>query len=121
MAIEYVGDISMEVDGKEYDIISLKPVESTGRKIVKVMNKAKRAKGYSKGIRTFDLSVTAAIEQGEKTPWGDIEGAKITIRYDDGRRKTYRDCYSTEISEQYEVDNEARIDITMFALDCVEE
>ena len=42
---EYVGAIVMEVDGQEIEVTDLKEDVTTGRKLVKTMNKTGRAKG----------------------------------------------------------------------------
>ncbi|EHT5775721.1 phage tail protein, partial [Salmonella enterica] len=53
MAIEeYVGSIVMEIDGREVEITDLSPAHETGRKLVKTMNRSRRAKGITRGIAT---------------------------------------------------------------------
>lgn len=122
MSVDYVGEAYIEIDGVEYDVLSITATHNTGRKVVKTMNRKRRAKGTCAGIETFDLSITAAIPENEKTPWKNFKDAKLTIiEGEGGKRKTYRDCFSTEISEKYEAEGEARVDISMTALDCVEE
>lgn len=124
----YAGAVIMEVNGQDVEIISIKPVETTGRKPVKTMNRRGRVRGYADGVTEFKLSVTAAIpinESGEQImiDWAAITKAKITIYpiNKEGYRVSYLDCFSIECSESYEVDNEARIDIEMQALDKVRE
>lgn len=120
---EFVGAISMEVDGKEVEIDSLNVKESTGRRPVKTMNRAMRIKGFSRGIVTFDLSVTAVVPlTGTPIDWANIEGAKITVQpVGGGKRYSYLDCFTLELGEKYEVDGEAKIDIQMAALRKVQE
>ena len=52
-----------------------------------------------------------------------ITKAKITVfpLEKNEQRTSYLDCFTLEVSEQYEVDNEARIDIEMQALRKVKE
>lgn len=115
----YAGAVVMEVDGKEVEIISIKPQTTTGRKPVKTMNRKGRVRGYADGVTEHKLSVTAAIPiDGTEIDWDNITKAKVTIYpiNKDGHRVSYLDCVTIETSEQYEVDNEARIDIEMIAL-----
>lgn len=122
MSIDYVGEAFIEIDGVEYDVVSINVTHNTGRKLVKTMNRKRRAKGTSAGIETWELSVSAAIPDGEAVPWKNFKDAKLTlVKGDSGQRSSYLDCFSTEISEKYEADGEARVDISMTALDFVEE
>lgn len=115
----YAGAIVMEVNGHEVEIVSLKPQTTTGRKAVKTMNRQGRVLGFADGITEHKLSVTAAIPiDGTEIDWENITKAKITIYpiNKEERRISYLDCFTLETSEQYEADNEARIDIEMQAL-----
>ena len=73
---EYAGSIVMEVDGQEVEVIDLNVSSKTGRKLVKTMNKTGRAKGFSKGIAEYELSVTVAIPLSDELAWADIEARK---------------------------------------------
>lgn len=115
---EYVGSISLEIDGREIEVASFTPRESTGRRAVKTMNKLRTIAGFSRGITTFDLRVTAVIpNDGTDINWNAIEGAKLTVDPGDGgQRESYLDCFSTEVGAEYSVDNEARRDVTLVAV-----
>lgn len=123
MAIEeYVGSIVMEVDSQEIEITDFDVQNVTGRKLVKTMNKKGKAKGFSRGIATYELSVSAVIPEGDAPDWANMEGVKITIyplNITD-KRTSYLDCFTTEVGEKYTVDNEAKIDIKLNALDKVD-
>lgn len=115
----YAGAIIMEVNGRDVEIVSLKPQTTTGRKPVKTMNRQGRVMGYADGVTEHKLSVTAAIPiDGTEIDWDNITKAKITIYpiNKEERRVSYLDCFTVECSEQYEADNEAKIDIEMIAL-----
>jgi hypothetical protein len=115
---EYVGAISLEVDGKEVEVSTFNVKQVTGRRPIKTMNRAMRVKGFSRGIVSFDLSVTAVIPL-KSTPvdWANIEGAKITVQpVGGGKRTSYLDAFTTEVGEKYEVEGEAVIDLSMIAL-----
>ena len=115
----YAGAIIMEVDGRDIEIISLKPQTTTGRKPVKTMNRQGRVLGYADGVTEHKLSITAASPtSGPSINWDGITKAKITVYpiNKNDRRVSYLDCFTVETSEQYEADNEARIDIEMIAL-----
>jgi hypothetical protein len=121
---EFVGAISLEVDGREIEVATVSPRESTGRKPVRVMTKLGTIAGFSRGIKTYDLRLTAVVpDDGQPVNWANIEGAKVSLEPFDGggQRVSYLDCFSTEVGEEYSVDNEARIDITMVAVRKVEE
>lgn len=123
MAIEeYVGSIVMEIDSREIEITSLDVQAVTGRKLVKTMNKTGRAKGISRGIATWELSISAVIPETDIPDWANLEGVKVTY-YPLGKsdkRTSYLDCFTTEVGEKYTVDDEAKIDIKMGALNKVD-
>jgi len=120
---EYVGAVVLEVDGKEYDVVDLNVDHQTGRKLVKTMNKTGRALGYHKGVETWELSVTAAIPFDSAPDWEGIEGAKITIYplSEGGQRESYTDCVCVSTGKKYSVENEARVDLKLVALNHVKE
>lgn len=115
---EYVGSIVLEIDSQEIEITDLDVQTVTGRKLVKTMNKTGKAKGYSQGIATYELTVSAVIPETDEPDWENLVGVKISkypLNQSD-KRTSYLDCASTEVSEKYTVDNEAKIDIKFFAL-----
>jgi hypothetical protein len=118
---EYLGAIVMEIDGQEVEVKSLDATVRTGRKLVKTMNRTGRAKGFARGITEYDLRVTAVIPASGDIDWGAIEGAQITIYPQslDGERIRYQDCFTLEVGDKYNVDDEAVRDITMAALNRV--
>jgi hypothetical protein len=121
---EFVGAVSMEIDGREIEITSFKPKTTTGRKPVKTMNRAMRVKGFSRGIIMYELSVAAVVPlTGPPVDWAAIEGAKITVQpvSGNGGRYSYLDCFTVDVGEQYQVEGEATIDISMVALRKVQE
>lgn len=115
---EYVGAIVLYADGQEIEVTDIRPQTNTGRKLVKTMNKTGRAKGYSKGIAENSLSITVVLPKDVEQPdWDEMVGAKLTIMDMDGNPLySYLDCFTTQIGEQYSVDNEARRDITVQSL-----
>lgn len=115
---EYVGAIVLSVDGQDVEVVDFSVQAKTGRKLVKTMNRTGRAKGYSKGIAEYDLSVTAVIPDTGAPDWESIVGAKLTAQPLDpsGQTESYLDCFTTEVGKKYSVDNEARIDIKMNGL-----
>jgi len=120
---EFAGAIVFEIDGQEIEVVDLSVTTKTGRKLVKTMNRSGRAKGFAKGVTEYDISLTAVIPLTGDIDWESIENAKVTIYPVDpaGKRITYRDCFVTETGEKYSVENEARRDIKLNALDKVEE
>jgi len=120
---EYVGAITFEVDGAEYEVVDLSVDRQTGKKVVKTMNRTGRALGFHKGVETFELSVTVVIPMDEQFDWVGIEGAKITIspNGEGGQRESYTDCACVSAGSKYSVENEARIDLKLLALGHVKE
>ena len=119
MAEKYAGSAVLEVDGVEIEIVDLNETTQTGRKLVKTMNSAGVAKGFAKGIATYELSLTAVIPtDGTEIDWANIEDAKLTVYPlgKDERRTSYLGCFTTQVGEKYSVDNEAMVDIQMSAL-----
>ena len=120
---EYVGAIILELDGQEVEIESLDVTKKTGRKLVKTMNRTGRPKGFARGVSEIQLKVTVVIPLTGDMDWDAIEGAKIT-QYPEspgGKRVSYLDCFTTDVGEKYTVDNEAKRDLTMYALREVKE
>ncbi|THA10500.1 phage tail protein [Rodentibacter pneumotropicus] len=121
---KYAGSAVLEVDGTEIEIQDLSITKMTGRKLVKTMNSEGRARGFAKGIATWEISLTAAMPiDGSEIDWAGLSDAKITIYplNQDDKRTSYLECFTTEVGEKYTVDNEAVIDIKMAALKEVKE
>ena len=124
MAEKYAGSAVLEVNGVEIEITDLNVTKQTGRKLVKTMNSEGRARGFAKGIATWELSLTAALPiDGSEIDWAEINDAKITVYplNQDDKRTSYLGCFTTQFCEKYTVDNEAVIDIQMTALKEVKE
>ncbi|UAN47004.1 phage tail protein [Serratia sp. JSRIV001] len=115
---EYVGSIVLEIDSQEIEITDLDVQIATGRKLVKTMNKTGKAKGFSRGIATYELSVSAVIPDTDEPDWEGLEGVKISIYplNNSGKRTSYLDCFTLDVGEKYTVDNEAKVDIKLAAL-----
>lgn len=115
----YAGAVIMEVNGRDIEIVSIKPQTMTGRKPVKTMNRNGRVNGYCDGVTEHKLSITAAIPLDDRTVhWDKITKAKITIYpiNQEDKRTSYLDCFTVDTGEQYQSEGEAVIDIEMVAL-----
>lgn len=122
MATEYVSTIVMEVDGQEIDVASFSANHESQRKVVKTMNRTGRAKGFAKTTRGYSLKVTAVVPKNNPPNWDEIEGATISIESEDGAyRESYLECGVISTGQQYDMENESRVDIEMYALDYVRE
>lgn len=120
---EYKGSIVLDVNGQEVEVVDLQVTARTGKKPVRTMNRALRVKGFTRGLAEYELRVTVAIPLSGDMDWEEIEGAKIT-EYPvsaDEQRTSYLDCVTTEVGETYNVEGEARRDISMFAARKVKE
>jgi hypothetical protein len=115
---EYAGQIVMEVDGQEVEVTDLNVANATGRKLVKTMNRSGRAKGFARGIAEYGLSLTVVIPLAGDIDWAAVEGAKITVfpLGNEQKRESYLDCFVVSVGEKYQVDGEARRDLSMQAL-----
>lgn len=115
MADEFVSEIKLYVDSQEIDVLDLASTTKTGRKMVKTMKR----NGVGKGRPEYNLQITVAIPVDADEPdWDAMTGAKITIFPEGGGKKTsYLGCFSVEVGEKYSLDNEARRDIQVQALD----
>lgn len=120
---EYAGAIVLEVDGTEVEVVEISSQVKTGRKLVKTMNKTGRAKGFSKGIAEYELTVAVVIPLTGDMDWEAVEGAKLTLYpvSAGGTRTSFLDCFTLEVGEKYSVDNEARRDLKIAALRKVNE
>jgi hypothetical protein len=120
---EYVGAITLEWDGREIDCVSFSPRASTGRKLVKTMNKTGKAAGFVGGVAQYDLTIVVVVPvNGDEPDWENMVGAKLTREpIGGGKRVSYLDCFSTDVSESFEVDGESRRTITGHAIRKVEE
>lgn len=120
MTVEYVGAAVMTVDGADVEVTKLDIKDQTGRKVVKTMNRKRRAKGFTRGVGEYQITATAVIPtDGTAIDWGGIENARITVEPDlpGGKTEIYTGFCVTEVGQSYTVDNEAVIDITGFAID----
>ncbi|EFL3996508.1 DUF2313 domain-containing protein [Escherichia coli] len=88
---EYIGSIVLEIDSQEIEITDLDVQINTGRKLVKTMNKTGRAKGFARGIATYELSVSAVIPDTNEPDWENLEGVKISLYplSNSGKRTSY--------------------------------
>ncbi|HDW3554122.1 TPA: phage tail protein [Escherichia coli] len=123
MSQDYMGAIVLEVDGQEVEVTSLDVKVTTGNKVVKTMNRTGRAKGYCKGITTYDLTISVVIPESGDLDWENLRDAKLTLYPLDqqDKRTSYLDCRTIDVGEKYQVDNEAQRDLTMAALRKVNE
>ncbi len=119
---EYCGTIVMEVDGVEYEVVSVDTAERSTSKPVKTMNSKNRPLGSTCGSWEYDLSLECAIPlDGSEPKWKSIKNGTITIypACDEtgGQREIFTGCRVTEVGSKYSVDNEARRSIKAHALD----
>lgn len=118
---EYCGTIVMEVNGVEYEVVSVDPSVKTGNKTVQTMNSKKRALGSACGIKELSLNIEAAIPMdGSEPDWINMKGATITIYPacgTGGKREIYTGCTVEEVGSKYGVGKEAARTIQMHALD----
>jgi hypothetical protein len=118
MAIEYDGEVVVEINGKEVDVISFDDTVNTGRKPVKTMNRTGRAKGSVNGIKTYEMKITAPAPAAAEFDWENMRDAQIVI-YPVGnpsKRSTYVDSNVANIGSRYQLEGEAVRDISLYCL-----
>ena len=120
---EYLGAIILEVDGKEIEVESVDVEHKSGRALVKTMNRKGRPSGFSEGVHEWSLKITAPIPKVGAPDWDKLTGGKLTIFpvTEGGQRTTYVDCVSLGDSEKYSVQGEAKVDVTLTAMDRIKE
>lgn len=120
---EYLGAIILEVDGKEIEVESVDVDHKSGRSLVKTMNRKGKPSGYSEGVHEWSLKITAPIPKTGAPDWDKITGAKLTVFpvSEGGQRETYVDCVSLGDSHKYSVQGEAKVDVTLAAMDHIKE
>ena len=122
MAQEFASLGIVEVDGQEIDLTKLDVRVTTGGKPVKTINRKGRVKGFAKGITEYALSLTVAVPLNRAEPdWDNVTDGKVTVEEENGKRRSYIGCFTTEVGTSYTVDNEEMRDLQMVALDMVEE
>lgn len=120
MSEEYVGAVVLEWNGREIECASISTDIATGKRIVKTMNRKGRAKGHSKGIPDFKMSVEVPIPtDGSEPDWMTIENAKLTVVPIDGvgLREVFLGCEVETVSSKWQVEGTAMRTLTVTALD----
>lgn len=120
MSEKFVGAVVLEWDGREIECASISTDISTGKRIVKTMNRSGRAKGHAKGVADFRLSVEVPIPtDGSEPDWLTIENAKLTVVPIDGvgQREIFLGCEIETIGSKYQVEGGAMRTLTITALD----
>lgn len=123
MSDDYVGQIVLEINGTEYEVVSMEPSLKTGRTVVKTMNKLGRPLGTAKGMEEHDLRISVAIPKTGEPDWRALVDAKLTIYPQDGgsKRETWAGCSLVEMGSKYQVEGEATRDLNIVALNYYEE
>jgi hypothetical protein len=115
---EFVGAVVLELDSREIDCTSMSVQVVTGRSAVKTMKRSRGIAGFKNGVMTYEISLTVVVpKDGDEPDWANIERGKVTAEPIDGtgQRVSYLDCFSTSVGHTYDVDNEARKNITLIA------
>lgn len=118
MALEYDGEVVVEINGQEVDVVSFDDTVNTGRKPVKTMNKSGRAKGSVKGIETFEMKITAPAPAVGEFKWRTMKDAQIVI-YPVGnstKRTTFIDSNVSSVGSKYQLEGEMVRDISLYCL-----
>lgn len=120
MAEEFVGAVVLEWDGREIECASVSSDISTGKRIVKTMNRSGRAKGHASGVPDFKLSVEVPIPtDGSEPDWLSLSKAKLTIVPIDGvgKREVFTGCEIETVGTRYQTEGGAMRSLSITALD----
>ena len=118
MSDKYVGAIVMDLNGTDIEVASVDHQFTTGRVIVKTMNRTGRAAGTARGIADHTLRVSVPIPKTGEPNWSAVLDAKITMEPGDGggQRETWTGVFLISIGSKYQVEGEAMRDLEMGAL-----
>lgn len=118
MSDKYVGAIVMDLNGTDVEVASVDHQYTTGRTVVKTMNRSGRAAGTSKGIADHTLRLSVPIPKTGEPNWAAVLDAKITMEPGDGggQRETWTGVFLISIGSKYQVEGEAMRDLEMGAL-----
>ena len=118
MSDKYVGAIVMDLNGTDIEVASVDHQFTTGRVIVKTMNRTGRAAGTARGIADHTLRVSVPIPKTGEPIWSAVIDAKITMEPGDGggQRETWTGVFLISIGSKYQVEGEAMRDLEMGAL-----
>lgn len=123
MSEDAVGAIALSVNGLDYDCSRVQATITTGKRAIPTMNRKQRVKYKSKGITTYQLTISVVIPDKKDTvKWLDLEDGRLSIESPDGNyRETFIDCNVTTVSQSYDVNGETMRDLEMFCLDYLDE
>lgn len=118
MAIDYDGEVVVEINGQEVDVVSFDDTVNTGRKPVKTMNRTGRPKGSVTGIETIEMSLTAPAPATGEFNWRAMRDAQIVIYPvgNPGKRTTYIDCNMATEGSKYQLEGEMLRDVKLYCL-----
>lgn len=118
MAIEYDGEVVVEINGQVVDVVSFDDTVTTGRKVVKTMNPTGRAKGSVTGIETIEMNLTAPAPATGEFNWRTMKDAQIVIYPvgNSGKRTTYIDSNVTSVGSKYQLEGEMVRDVKLYCL-----
>ena len=118
MSIEYDGEVVVEINGKEVDVVSFDDTVTTGRKPVKTMNRTGRAKGSVNGIKSVEMKITAPSPAVGEYDWESMKDAQIVIYPvgNNAKRTLFMDCNVMSVGSRYQLEGEMVRDISLYAL-----
>ena len=111
MSIEYDGEIVVEINGADIDVISFNDT-------VKTMNRSGRPKGSVTGIESVEMTLTAPSPATGEYSWRTMKDARIVIYpvANPSKRTTFFGCNVDEVGSKYELEKEMVRDIKLYAL-----
>lgn len=118
---EYCGTIVLEVNGIEYETVSVDTTTKTNAKSVPTMNSKLRSLGSIRGTKEHELKLEMLVPcDGDEPDWINLRDGTLTLYPacgSGGKREIYVGCTTEEVGSKYQVGKEAVRSITMHALD----
>lgn len=95
---QYVNSVTLEVAGKEVtDFKSVTISEVEIHRQVKAMNKT----GHARVTQRHGLSVEYLVPLSDpEVDWEDVADARVSVVYENGKRKTYTGVYVLKVGEE---------------------
>lgn len=118
MSIEYDGEVVVEINGKEVDVVSFDDTVTTGRKPVRTMNRTGRPKGSVNGTESVEMKITAPAPATGEFNWRTMKDAQIVIYpvANPAKRTTFIDSNVTSLGSRYQLEGEMVRDVSLYCL-----
>lgn len=120
----YVDRAYLIIDGENYECDSIKVAINDKTKPVQTMNRENRAKGYSRGVIEYTLSVEVPLDLDSEIDFyamlEDGEEFGVNVEYEGGSTHSYMQCRLSKIDIDSKEGDATKYSLDIHALDRVE-